>query len=246
MAEAPTKCRRFSIKFTPNQPHRRPQILRPLHPLPTTHHRAYYRALKQLVTLQESRAQIPIKPVILYPKPTAEQILVTDPPPAESITVPGGAGSPDPRRAPSSGSIEPETSRPQSRVGQTPQSRGSVVIEIFENSRANPRESDQTTPLPKNQSVAPAPTSFRKLVAQAAGLLSRDSSRLCPLPHVVSHKRARPPLHVKPFRSPLRFISQKLGIDKPPPPQNRAREQVDSWLPSWLRRELTLPGLRYC
>jgi hypothetical protein len=78
----------------------------------TTHHRAYYRALKQLVALQKSRSQSTTKPITLYPKPAFEQIVVPEtidaPQPAQS-----GAGSPDPRRTPTSGSPITETSQLQ-------------------------------------------------------------------------------------------------------------------------------------
>jgi hypothetical protein len=79
----------------------------------TTHHRAYYRALKQLVALQKERAKSTTKRAILYPKPTADNIVLVDPPSTESIAVASGAGSPDPRWTPSSGSSNTETSQPQ-------------------------------------------------------------------------------------------------------------------------------------
>jgi hypothetical protein len=60
----------------------------------TTHHRAYYRALKQLLTLQKARTQSTTKPITVYPNLTAEHIL-TEPPPTQS-----GAGAPDPRCSP--------------------------------------------------------------------------------------------------------------------------------------------------
>ncbi len=79
----------------------------------TTHHRAYYRALKQLVAVQKERAKSTTKPVIVYPKPTADHIVLIDPPLTETIAAPSGAGSPDPRRTATSGSIDGETSQPQ-------------------------------------------------------------------------------------------------------------------------------------
>jgi hypothetical protein len=87
----------------------------------TTHHRAYYRALKQLLTLQKSRTQANEKPV-LYPKLTSQHI-EPEPQSLQSISEPqsarSGAGSPDPRRSPersgmpTSGSSNTETSQPQ-------------------------------------------------------------------------------------------------------------------------------------
>ncbi len=87
----------------------------------TTHHRAYYRALKQLVTMQQSRTKTGEKSV-LYPKLTTQQVEL-DPQSIESISESEparcGAGSPDPRRSPersrtpSSGSIDTKTSQPQ-------------------------------------------------------------------------------------------------------------------------------------
>ncbi len=85
----------------------------------TTHHRAYYRALKQLIALQKSRAQTITKPVTVYPAISEDHILVIDPSLTESIAVPSGAGSPDPRRSPersrlsTTGSSITETSQPQ-------------------------------------------------------------------------------------------------------------------------------------
>jgi hypothetical protein len=81
----------------------------------TTHHRAYYRALKQLLVLQKSRTQADEKPVI-YPKLTSQHI-EPEPQSLQSISEPesvrSGAGSPDPLRTPTSGSSITETSQLQ-------------------------------------------------------------------------------------------------------------------------------------
>jgi hypothetical protein len=76
----------------------------------TTHHRAYYRALKQLLTLQQTRTKKGEKPVF-YPKLTTQQIQLEP--------APSGAGSPDPRSSPqrsrmhTSGFSNAENSQPQ-------------------------------------------------------------------------------------------------------------------------------------
>jgi hypothetical protein len=67
----------------------------------TTHHRAYYRALKQLLTLQKVREHSTSKAVTFYPEVTTDHIVI-DPQPARS-----GAGMP------TSGSSNTETSQPQ-------------------------------------------------------------------------------------------------------------------------------------
>ena len=78
----------------------------------TTHHRAYYRALKQLLTLQKARSQPTTKPITIYPKQTLEHVVLTE-------SLQRGAGSPDPRRSPerswmpTSGSPSTENSLPQ-------------------------------------------------------------------------------------------------------------------------------------
>jgi hypothetical protein len=76
----------------------------------TTHHRAYYRALKQLLTLQASRTKTSERPV-LYPTLTTQQIEL-EPQTHQSISelepARSGAGSPDPRRTPTSGSTNTE------------------------------------------------------------------------------------------------------------------------------------------
>jgi hypothetical protein len=73
----------------------------------TTHHRAYYRALKQLTTLQTSRAQSSEK-TVLYPKPASDRIVINPPPTQAIIEQPSaqsGAGFPDPRRSPERSSM---------------------------------------------------------------------------------------------------------------------------------------------
>ncbi len=83
----------------------------------TTHHRAYYRALKQLLSLQKERAKSGTELLVLFPKPTSDHLMLTQiiPEPQPALS---GAGSPDPRRSPersrlpTTGSIDPETSQP--------------------------------------------------------------------------------------------------------------------------------------
>ncbi len=89
------------LRRFPNQPHRRTESFALYLRYQTTHHRAYYRALKQLLSLQKERAKSGTKLLVRFPKPTSDNLMLTqiiaEPQPALS-----GAGSPDPRRSPRS------------------------------------------------------------------------------------------------------------------------------------------------